>query len=234
MSRASKYIPLAVMALALLTLGCAVPLPAADLTATAESQPPPPDLRSGSGGVQAASAGSLTLSAHDGDNDVELVADIDEDATPAPVATATPRPAQAAPTPEVVSQPENYPSELLAALNAARTQRGVPALTSNASLNAAAAAYARYMGQTNSFGHFGTDGSSPQSRIAAAGFGGLYKGETLTAGQDSPATALGAFMNSSPHATILLDSTAVAVGVGYFYAPGSTYKYYWVVITGNP
>jgi uncharacterized protein YkwD len=234
MNRASKSLPAALVALAILSLGCTMPLPTADLTATAESQPAPLDVRSGSGGVQVASTGPLTLSAHDDDEDLDAVADVDDESTPSPAATPTPVAAVSAATPEVVSQPENYASDLLAAVNAARTQAGAPELTPNAALNAAAIAYARYMGQTNSFGHIGTDGSTPQSRIAAAGFVGIYKGETLTAGQGSPGTALSAFMNSSAHAKILLEASARAIGVGYFYAPGSTYKHYWVVITANP
>lgn len=234
MNRAAKLLPIAVIALAFLTLGCAMPLPAAELTATAESQPPPPvEVRSGGGGVQAKSAGSLNLTSDDGDADAPALA-VAATSTPVPTATATRQPSQAASTPEPVSQPENYASDLLAALNAARTQNGLPALTPNASLNAAAAGYAQYMGQANFFGHFGPDGSAPSSRIAAAGFKGQYKGETLTAGQGSPSAALSAFLNSSAHLAILMDRGSVAVGVGYYYAPGSTYKHYWTVVLANP
>jgi len=232
MSRASKNLRMAVLALALLTLGCAVPLPAVDLTATAESQPrPAAEARTGSGGVRAASAGSLDLSSDDGDTEETKLAN---EETPTPVATATPRLAQAAPTPLPVSQPENYASDTLSGLNAARNQQGLPSLTPNASLSAAAAAYARSMAQGNFFGHFGPDGSSPRSRISAAGFAGLYKGEALSAGQASPSAALQALLASPSHAAILLEGTSVAAGVGYYYSPASYYKHYWVIMTGNP
>jgi uncharacterized protein YkwD len=133
-----------------------------------------------------------------------------------------------------VLQPENYPSDTIEALNTVRTQQGRSTLTYNAALSAAAGAYARYMAQGNFFGHFGPDGSTPTSRIRAAGFGGLYKGEALSAGQGSPAAALQALLASAQHAAILLEGSSVAVGVGYCYSPASYYQHYWVVLTGNP
>jgi uncharacterized protein YkwD len=235
MSGAARKVLVAVFAPALLlTLGCAVPLPAPALTATAESQPKPvAETRSGSGGVQAVSAGPLKLGSDAAADEVDAEEDID---TATPAATATPRATQtvqAAATPEPVSQPENYATDLLNSINQARVSAGVAALVVDASLMADAQAYSRYMGQANFFGHNGLDGSTPSGRAAAAGFRGLYWGETLTAGQGSPGTALSAFMNSSAHSAILLDSRAVYIGVGYFYAPGSTYKHYWAVVTGK-
>jgi uncharacterized protein YkwD len=235
MSGAARKVLVAVFAPALLlTLGCAVPLPAPALTATAESQPKPvAETRSGSGGVQAVSAGPLKLGSDAAADEVDAEEDID---TATPAATATPRATQtvqAAATPEPVSQPENYATDLLNSINQARVSAGVAALVVDASLMADAQAYSRYMGQANFFGHNGLDGSTPSGRAAAAGFRGLYWGETLTAGQGSPGTALSAFMNSSAHSAILLDGRAVYVGVGYFYAPGSTYKHYWAVVTGK-
>ena len=237
MKKAWKLLPVSAFALSILVMGCAVPLPAAQLTATAESQPQS-EARSGRGDVQVSSAGSLNAAKTGSDADKQsALAPLEHEETPAPAATATPRPPQqptAAPTEEPVSQPANYASDLLALLNEARVSRGLPALTVDGSLTAAAESYSKYMGQANFFGHYGPDGSSPKSRTAAAGFKGLYWGETLTAGQGSPATALGAFLNSSAHATILLDRNAVSVGVGYYYSPLSTYKHYWTVMTGKP
>jgi uncharacterized protein YkwD len=46
--------------------------------------------------------------------------------------------------------------------------------------------------------------------------------------------ALSRLLGSSAHAAILLNPSSVAVGVGYFYQPGSRYGHYWVIVTGNP
>jgi uncharacterized protein YkwD len=199
-------------------------------------------VRSGSGGDAAASGGPLSGGSDEGDDRaVPTTAVEDEDeatptpqATATPTATSTPQPALTLQSQAAAAQPENYTAEVLASLNAVRTQQGLPALMPNPALAAAAASYARYMAEARFFGHFGPDGSSPRSRIAAAGFTGIYKGEALTAGHPSPNGALQALLASPPHAAILLDRTAVAVGVGYYYLPGSPHQDYWVVVTGNP
>lgn len=237
MKKASDLLAISAFALAILVMGCGVPLPAAQLTATAESQPQL-EVRSGRGDVQVTSAGPVSAAKTGSDEDKQTaLAPLEHEETPVPTATATPKPLQqptVAPTAEPVSQPANYTADLLAGLNAARQQEGLPALTPNASLAAAAGAYAQYMAQANFFGHFGPDGSSPRSRIAAAGFGGFYKGEALSAGQTSPSAASQALLASPAHAAILLERTSVGVGVGYYYSPSSYYKHYWVVVTANP
>ncbi len=95
-------------------------------------------------------------------------------------------------------------------------------------------AYAEFMATTGFFGHYPPDGSTPAGRIAAAGFQGQYKGEALSAGQKTPAAAVSRLLRSASHASILLNPTSVAAGVGYFYIPNSYYGHYWVVVTANP
>jgi uncharacterized protein YkwD len=104
----------------------------------------------------------------------------------------------------------------------------------NSAIVSASTSYAAYMGSANFFGHIGPDGSAPRSRLTAAGYRGAYKGEALSAGQGTPQAALNALLASPPHAAILLEPTAIEVGVGYAYQAGSTYGHYWVVITGVP
>jgi uncharacterized protein YkwD len=236
MRKAGRAKAAVVAVAAMLTLGCAVPLPAAELTATAESRSPPPaeESRISSGGVQAASAGAVRLTADDGEENAVLDEEAEE-ATPTAIPAGTPTPPAVETTAvPVIAQPANYAADALAGLNSARNQQGLPTLTQDAALTAAAMVYARYMAEANFFGHAAPDGSTPRSRIAAAGFGGLYKGEALSAGQESPGAALQALFASPQHAAILLERTSLAVGVGYYYSPASYYKHYWVVVTGNP
>jgi uncharacterized protein YkwD len=236
MKKALKLLPVSAFALAILVMGCGVPLPAMQLTATAESQPRI-EVGSSSGDVQVTSAAPRNVAKTGSDEGKQTaLAPLEHEETPVPTATATPKPLQqptAAPTAEPVSQPANYAADLLTLLNEARVSRGLPALAVDASLTAASESYSKYMGQANFFGHYAPDGSSPKSRAAAAGFRGLCLCEVLSAGQGSAATALGDFMNSSAHAAILLDRNAVYVGVGYYYSPASTYKDYWTVMTGK-
>ena len=84
------------------------------------------------------------------------------------------------------------------------------------------------------FAHDGIDGSSPQSRIKAAGYTGRFKGEALAAGQSSAQSALNTWLNSPAHRDILMDRSAVDVGIGYYSKPGTTYTTYWVLVSGTP
>ena len=61
-------------------------------------------------------------------------------------------------------------AEVIAAINNYRTQNGRPALPVNPLLTKAAEAHAADMACNNLFSHTGTDGSSPTTRVAAAGY----------------------------------------------------------------
>jgi uncharacterized protein YkwD len=90
------------------------------------------------------------------------------------------------------------------------------------------------MGRSNSFGHTGPDGSSAESRLAAAGYRGRFKGEAIAAGQPSAEAVVTGWINSPGHRAILLEPTAVEIGIGYAFATGSSYGHYWVLNTGIP
>jgi uncharacterized protein YkwD len=158
--------------------------------------------------------------------------------TPTPTNTLapgeTPRPTPTiTPTPTTAPQPSaNLVGEALDLINNQRVARGLQALVVNPALGAAASDYAKYMGVNNFFGHYAPDGSSPQSRLTAAGYKGHYRGEALSAGQSTASQAIAALLASPAHSAILLDESASEVGIGYYYQPGSTYLYYWVVATG--
>jgi uncharacterized protein YkwD len=90
------------------------------------------------------------------------------------------------------------------------------------------------MAERNFFAHDGLDGSTPASRLTASGYAGSFRGEALAAGQTSGQSTVLTWMNSPAHAAIVLDPTAVEVGIGYFYLPGSFYGHYWVLVVGTP
>jgi uncharacterized protein YkwD len=124
-------------------------------------------------------------------------------------------------------------------VNQARANAGRPPLRVDASLMSAAAAYARQMAAANWFTcgcdfHVGPDGSQPEQRIARAGYPGRFKGEAIAGGQWDAQGALNAWLTSPAHAGIVLDSSAVDVGIGYYYSPGAAYGHFWVLITGAP
>ncbi len=91
-----------------------------------------------------------------------------------------------------------------------------PAISDDPRLTAAAQRHATDMLKNGVDGHFGSDGSSPQTRIADAGFTQTgYTGEIVYWGTGvlaTPAAALDAWMNSPPHQAILLDCAYTAGG----------------------
>jgi uncharacterized protein YkwD len=261
MKNATRLLPLTIV-FALLVLGCGVPLPAADLTATAEGQAPPtPEARRIGSEVQSASSGAPSNSSLvvresvEGKNESSELAllkqegltgtpadsdEVDETATPEPTVeetpepTATPTPVEPTPPPEPTVDPSTYRTRILELLNEARLANHIPALQWDETLASSANAYAQYMADSGFFGHYPPNGSTPPGRIAEAGFEGQYKGEALSAGQDSPEYAVSNFLASPEHASILLSPTSTLVGIGYYYDPSSYYGSYWAIVTANP
>src|SRR5712692_10433533 len=77
--------------------------------------------------------------------------------------------------------------QILILVNQRRAEAGMPPLRANAALDKAAQAWARYMAATGFFGHSGApDGSTPESRIAAASYTGQSIGENVARGFNSP------------------------------------------------
>jgi uncharacterized protein YkwD len=82
--------------------------------------------------------------------------------------------------------------------------------------------------------HTGPDGSQPDQRAYRAGYTGHWKGEAIAGGQSSGQAAVNTWLNSPPHAAIVLDPNSTDVGIGYYYKAGDLYGHYWVLMTGAP
>jgi uncharacterized protein YkwD len=259
MTGATRLLPLLMFALALIGTGCAVPLPAPELTATAEGLQPTPEPPRVGADVQSSSSGApsnstiLERTSGDSSQTTSALAPLDsatptfDEETPEPEDTPTPEPPTETPTPEDPTEtpepsatpeptvdPATYPHVFLDLLNQHRVDNLIPALQFNETLAASATAYAEFMASNGFFGHYPPNGSTPAGRIEAAGFGGQYKGEALSAGQVTPEIALSRLLNSPEHSSILLNPTSTLVGIGYYYDPNSQYGHYWVVVTANP
>lgn len=160
--------------------------------------------------------------------------------TPLPTQTPTPTPfGTPPPTPTATPNTSNLVGDALSVLNRYRTDSGRNALRADPALMSAAAAYARQMADANWFYcgcdlHSGPDGSQPENRIARAGYGGRFRGEAIAGGQASGQDAIVTWLNSPPHAAIVLDPNAVDVGIGYYFKPGDLYGHYWVLVVGRP
>ena len=247
---------------AFFVVACGVPISAAEIAATAEIERPtveqegPRDVSLASSEANSASLQEgapigaaqqqplTTLSAPETPVPTSILG---PENSPVPSETATPdenspTPGPSSPTPGppvatststiAPASATDYSERLVALLNQVRADRGLSALEIHPNLTAAAQGYARHMADNNYFGHTGLDGSTPNSRMIAAGYTAGCRGEALTAGQVTPEQALAAWLNSPPHAVILLEPAAVDVGVGYSFGSGTIYKHYWVLDTG--
>jgi len=146
---------------------------------------------------------------------------------------ATPE-ASPAVSPTVQAPSSDMVAQVVNLVNEYRQKNGLSRLAPDPYITTAAGNYAKYMGTSNFFGHTGLDGSSPQSRMASAGFAGCYWGEAINGGQTTAQQSVDTWKSSKDHNAILLAPDAVYIGVGYYYDASSTYKHYWVLMTGRP
>jgi len=109
-----------------------------------------------------------------------------------------------------------------------------PALTLDTRLRCAARRHSRDMGTNNFMSHTGSNGSTPWQRITSAGYTYRSAAENVAAGYATAAAVVNGWMNSSGHCNNIMNPGLVHLGVGYVYAPTSTYKHYWTQDFGRP
>jgi len=104
----------------------------------------------------------------------------------------------------------------------------VPGLAMNAALRAAARGHSEDMAVNDYFSHTSLDGRTFDQRISAAGYGGAFPwGENIAAGQSTPEEVVAGWMASPGHCTNIMSPGYKAIGVGYAFRSGSTYRHYW-------
>ncbi len=118
--------------------------------------------------------------------------------------------------------------QILARINALRTQNGLPPLDLNGQLAASAQQHSDDMAATGNISHTGSDGSSIDSRIRASGYGhwrgfGIW-GENIYGGQTANVeTAWNFWINSQVHRANLLNPRYREVGIGVSQSGNGTY-----------
>ncbi len=124
--------------------------------------------------------------------------------------------------------------EILRLVNQKRCAAGRVPLTLNTNLNNAAQTHSNRMAQLNFFSHNDPqNGSTPFTRIAAAGYPGGYVGENIAAGYGTAQAAFTAWWKSSGHKRNIMDRSYRHMGLGYAYDAGSTYGHYWTQTFGT-
>jgi uncharacterized protein YkwD len=162
-----------------------------------------------------------------------------------PAATATLAPSAgntpAAPSTSVTcNYQENaaFVTELQNLINTARTSNGLAALSTNTQLAAVAKNHAVDLLCTNTLSHFGSNGSTPQSRVQAGGFTATLVVENLYALSPilggNPQSAFN-WWNSDPASKAdLLNPNTTVFGVAYVSSDTSLLGGYFVVVSAKP
>jgi uncharacterized protein YkwD len=109
-----------------------------------------------------------------------------------------------------------------------------PALSPNATLERAAAQYAREMATYGYMDHTGRDGSSPEERITRSGYRWRETGENLASGIMRPEDAVAGWLRSPEHCANLMDPAFQHMGVAYAVNPRREAGVYWAQEFGAP
>lgn len=115
----------------------------------------------------------------------------------------------------------SYADQVLKLVNQERAKQGLPALTTNKTLQAAANKRAQEIVQ--SFSHTRPNGSSPFTVLNEYGISYKSAGENIAYGQKTPADVMNAWMNSSGHRANILKNGFGKVGIGVYKVNGVIY-----------
>jgi len=132
-----------------------------------------------------------------------------------------------------VKENSAYVTQLQTLINNKRTS--LPALSVNSQLANAAKKHAVDMLCSNYFSHLGLDQSTPEKRVADAGFTASLVVENIYAAQDAnPQAALDWWMSHTDDTNSILNANTTLVGIAYVTSDNSLFGGYFVVITAKP
>ena len=120
---------------------------------------------------------------------------------------------------------------LLDAVNTLRAARSAPPLAFDARLNAAAATHSRDMSVQNRPWHFGSDGSSPLTRVQRVGYTGRLVGELISETYETELVTLSTWMAQPDTRAIIMDPSARELGFAWFQEDNG--KIWWTMVTGG-
>ncbi len=118
-----------------------------------------------------------------------------------------------------------YITEVVRLVNEERAAVGIESLVLDSSLCEASAIRVAEIQQL--FDHTRPNGESFYTVLTELGLTYTACAENIAAGQISPEMVVNMWMNSTGHRANILNESYTKIGVGYSYAPNSTYTYYW-------
>jgi uncharacterized protein YkwD len=129
-------------------------------------------------------------------------------------------------------------NDILNLINVARATNGLPALSLNSKLSAAAMGHAIDMACHSTLSHIGSDGSSITDRFNSQGYSYSFWNEAIYAQPPqyggNAQSAVDWWLNDPTHRPILLSSVATDIGTGYALVTSSTLGGYFTVDVGAP
>ena len=139
--------------------------------------------------------------------------------TPAATPATSSAPGSTATGACVTQSNASFLSQTVDLINSARATNGLPALTLNDQLSNAAQTHSIDMACSGNLAHSGSDGSTPASRIAAAGFNASISRENIYAQPPqyggNPQAAVDWWMSDQIHRDAILNVQVTQIGVGY-------------------
>ena len=123
------------------------------------------------------------------------------------------------------------PMRVLVAVNQIRKSAGLPPLSISSALSSAAVRHSKDMAQQNRPWHFGSNGSSPLQRVASAGYGGVFHGETVSETYETELETIAIWAVAPGTRDVLLNPNSNDLGIGFFQE--RTGKLWWTLITGS-
>ena len=120
---------------------------------------------------------------------------------------------------------------MLDGLNALRSAKGIGEVSFNATLNAASATHARDMAVQNRPWHFGSDGSSPLTRVQRVGYNGKLLGELISETFETELQTLADWMAQQDTRDTLMDPRATELGFAWFQETNG--KIWWTALVGQ-
>ena len=126
------------------------------------------------------------------------------------------------------------PQAALEKINALRQAHGAAPLTLDPALNQAAVIHAEDLASRDAISHYGRDGSTPVTRVAATGYDAVLTGENVATGQRRFDDVLDGWFHSDSHRTTLLLPDAVHVGLALVYNPDSSSRTFWTMVVAEP
>jgi uncharacterized protein YkwD len=143
--------------------------------------------------------------------------------------------AETPPSPDTTGACPQTPGQLvLEEVNRIRAEAGLPRLSVDLRLVAAAMTQARDIAAGAPVGHVGLDGSLPDQRARKEGYAWSRVGENVAAGVATAKEVVADWMSSEHHRENILGGGFKQIGVAFVDMRSSAYGTYWVQVFASP